>query len=46
MEVNENGKKKILKKKKKNRYGDKKNITYKYRLDNRLCLILEGRNYV
>ena len=30
----------------KNRYGEKKNITYKYRLDNRLCLILEGRNYV
>lgn len=46
MELNENGDKKILATLFKNRYGDKKNITYKYRLDNRLCLILEGRNYV
>lgn len=46
MELNENGDKKIIATLFKNRYGDKKNITYKYRLDNRLCLILEGRNYV
>ena len=45
-ELYENGDKKILATLFKNRYGDKKNITYKYRLDNRLCLILEGRNYV
>ena len=30
----------------KNRYGDKKNISYRYKLDNRLCLILESKNYV
>lgn len=46
MELNEDGCKKILATLFKNRYGDKKNITYKYRLDNRLCLILEGKNYV
>ena len=46
MELNENGDKKILATLFKNRYGDKKNITYKYRLDNRLCLILENKNYV
>lgn len=45
-ELYEGGDKKILATLFKNRYGDKKNITYKYRLDNRLCLILEGRNYV
>lgn len=46
MELNENGDKKILATLFKNRYGDKKNITYKYRLDNRLCLVLENKNYV
>lgn len=30
----------------KNKYGSLKNITYKYRLDDRLNLILEGKNYV
>ena len=42
----EDGCKKILATLAKNRYSEKRNITYKYRLDNRLCLILEGRNYV
>lgn len=46
MELNESGNKKILATLFKNRYGDKKNITYKYKLDNRLCLILENKNYV
>lgn len=45
-ELYEDGNKKILATLFKNRYGDKKNITYKYRLDNRLCLILENKNYV
>ena len=45
-ELFEDGNKKILATLFKNRYGDKKNITYKYRLDNRLCLILENKNYV
>lgn len=45
-ELYEDGDKKILATLFKNRYGDKKNITYKYRLDNRLCLILENKNYV
>lgn len=30
----------------KNKYGSLKNITYKYRLDDRLNLILAGKNYV
>ncbi len=45
-ELFEDGQKKILATLFKNRYGDKKNITYKYKLDNRLCLILENKNYV
>lgn len=45
-ELYENGCKKILITLIKNRYGEKKNITYKYRLDDRLCLKLEGKNYV
>lgn len=46
MELYEGGCKKILATLFKNRYGDKKNITYKYRLNDRLCLILESKNYV
>lgn len=42
----ENGCKKILATLAKNRYSEKRNITYKYKLDNRLCLILENKNYV
>ena len=45
MELQEGGNRKILATLFKNRYGDKKNITYKYRLDSRLCLILEDKNY-
>lgn len=42
----EDGCKKILATLAKNRYSEKRNITYKYKLDNRLCLILENKNYV
>lgn len=45
MELVENGYKKILATLFKNRYGDKKNITYKYRMDGRLNLVLEERDY-
>lgn len=44
MELIEGDQKKILATLFKNRYGDKKNIAYKYRLDARLNLILEGKN--
>lgn len=44
MELEEEGKRKILATLFKNRYGDKKNITYKYILDHRLCLRLEGKD--
>ncbi len=46
MELEESGSRKILATLFKNRYGNRKNITYKYRLDSRLCLILEDRNYI
>lgn len=46
MELEENGDRKILATLFKNRYGNKKNITYKYRLDKRLNLILEDKNYI
>ena len=42
----EDGCKKIIATIVKNRYSEKRNIAYKYRLDNRLCLILENKNYV
>ena len=45
MELEEGGSRKILATLFKNRYGNRKNITYKYRLDARLCLVLEDRNY-
>ena len=45
MELQEGGNRKILATLFKNRYSDKKNITYKYRLDSRLRLILEDKNY-
>lgn len=44
MELYENDEKKILATLFKNRYGDKKNIAYKYRLSDRLNLVLEGKN--
>lgn len=46
MELEENGIRKILATIFKNRYGNRKNITYKYRLDERLCLRLEERDYI
>lgn len=46
MELEENLSRKILATVFKNRYSNKKNITYKYRLDERLCLRLEERNYI
>ena len=46
MELNVAGEKNIIATLFKNRYGDKKNISYRYKLDNRLCLILESKNYV
>lgn len=46
MELIEGSVKKILVTLFKNRYGDKKNITYKYRITPRLTLTLEGNNYV
>ena len=46
MELNIAGEKNIIATLFKNRYGDKKNISYRYKLDNRLCLILESKNYV
>lgn len=45
MELEEGGSRKILATLFKNRYGNRKNITYKYRLDARLCLVLEDKNY-
>lgn len=45
-ELFEEGQKKIIATLIKNRYSDKRNIAYKYKLDNRMCLILEGKNYV
>ncbi|MCM1324113.1 MAG: DnaB helicase C-terminal domain-containing protein [Acetobacter sp.] len=44
MELSENGDKKILATLFKNRYGNLKNISYKYRLSDRLQLILEGKD--
>ncbi len=46
MELFENGRKKILVTLFKNRYGDLKNITYKYSITPRLTLQLEDKNYV
>jgi replicative DNA helicase len=46
LELYENGIKKILVTLFKNRYGDKKNVTYKYRLNDRLQFTLEGRDIV
>lgn len=46
MELEEGGSRKILATLFKNRYGNRKNITYKYSLDERLCLHLDQRNYV
>lgn len=46
MELEEQGVRKILVTIFKNRYSNKKNISYKYRLDERLCLILEKKNYI
>lgn len=45
-ELFEDGQKKIIATLVKNRYNEKRNIAYKYKLDKRMCLILEGRNYV
>lgn len=44
LELYENGIKKILVTLFKNRYGDKKNVTYKYRLNDRLQFTLEGKD--
>lgn len=46
LELYENGIKKILVTLFKNRYGDKKNVTYKYRLNDRLQFTLEGKDIV
>lgn len=46
LELYENGIKKILVTLFKNRYGDKKNVTYKYRLNDRLQFTLEGKDTV
>lgn len=46
MELEENMQRKILATVFKNRYSNKKNITYKYVLDSRLCLRLEERDYI
>lgn len=46
LELYENGIKKILVTLFKNRYGDKKNVTYKYRLNDRLQFTLEGKDII
>lgn len=46
LELPEQGERKILATLFKNRYGNLKNISYKYAMDSRMCLRLEEKNYI